>query len=199
MTGRLRRAAGLAAAGGMAVLLAGCSGGPGASPAGPPAAATASLETQGAATSIEPSAGATDAPAVSTTAPPSAPATLPGAPPEAVLSGLVGGQPATGALGSYTWSGSGSDAPWVVGQPAGPARPGSALTASFSGASPASWTAAWARVAAGYAGDPVSGVSGTGAVAVAVPDAAGDWSLQIVATFGPGANAAYYWRLTVTP
>jgi hypothetical protein len=116
-----------------------------------------------------------------------------------VLEGLVGGQPGAGVLGSYTWSGSGSDAPWVVGQPVGSARQGSAMAAGFGPLSPGSWTAAWARVAAGAAEDPVDGVSGTGPVSVAAPSSGGDWSLQVTASFGPGANATYYWRLTVTP
>lgn len=198
MTGGRQRAARLAAAIGMAVVLAGCSGVPGSSPASPPAETSAGVASQEAATASQPPAWTTT-PSEGTAAPPSITATLPAAPPEATLHGLVGGQPATGALGSYTWSGSGSDAPWVVGRPAGSARHGSALAATLAGLSPALWTAAWARVAGGSAGDPVEGVAGTGPVAVTAPGSGGDWSLQVTAWFGPGANATYYWRLTVMP
>ena len=201
MVDRRRQAATLGAAAGLAAVLAGCSGSPSGSPtpASPPAAPSAGIASREAVPTSRPSTGTTATPSEAPSAPPSVTASLPDAPPGATLHGLAGGQPATGALGSYTWSGSGSDAPWVVGRPVGSARQGSALTTTFAGISPAAWTAAWARVAAGSAGDPIGGVAGTGPVAVAAPGAGGDWSLRVTASFGPGANATYYWRLAVAP
>jgi hypothetical protein len=124
---------------------------------------------------------------------------MPGEPPAGMLAGLADGASAQGQLGSYTWAGNGTDAPWiVVPEPLG-ASVGAPLTATFGAIVPLTWTAAWARVAGGIAGDPRGGTTGSGIVAVDAPSATGDWSLCITAWFGPGANATYYWRLALAP
>jgi hypothetical protein len=125
-------------------------------------------------------------------------ATVPARPPEARLDGLVGAGLADGSLGSYTWLGSGSDAPWIVGKAAGATGRGGALSVAFATAAPVSWTSAWAPVVDGVAGAPTGESSGTGAVAINAPTKAGDWSLRVTATFAPGANATYFWRVRVT-
>ncbi len=212
MAARQPRAARLGAAVGLLVVLAGCSGGPGAQAdptgaASPPPAASA-VGSVVASAAPGGTAPAPDSPSAVPASPspssggfpsPSAVPSLPDAPPEATIGGLDGGASARGALGSYTWGGSGTDAPWIVGRVAGDVRAGSALTVSLAAPAPASWTAAWAGVADGVAGAPTDGSTGGGVVTVTAPPGVGDWSLRVTASFGPGANATYYWRLTVTP
>lgn len=192
-----RRAAGLV----LAASLAGCSGGV-ASPA-PSASATVAASDHATAAaspalSASPATPASVSPSA-TAAPATAEPPLPAAPPVAVLTGLAAGAEAKGSLGTYTWGGGGSDAPWVVAKRAGTASAGSKLEVVFGGLEPASWTSAWARVQGGTASSPAGGVSGEGRPAVSAPAAGGDWSLRVTATFSPGSNATYYWRLTVTP
>ncbi len=189
------------------LLAAGCTGGASSPPqsVGNPAAASVPAAASPARTSgAMPSAAAVTA-AASTLAPvspsvsptPSAtPGPIPAKPPVAVLRGLDGAA-ATGQLGSYTWGSAGSDAPWITGRVLGTAAPGALLDASLGGATPASWTSAWAEVSSGIAGSPSDGASGSGRVGVTAPTKAGDWSLRVTATFGPGHNATYFWRLTI--
>jgi hypothetical protein len=125
------------------------------------------------------------------------PGPIPATPPVATLRGL-GGDPATGELGSYTWGSGGSDAPWIVGKMLGTSPGGASLDVSLGGATPDSWTAAWAEVSGASAGSPSGGVSGSGQVAVRAPAKTGDWSLRVTVTFGPGYNATYFWHLTIT-
>jgi hypothetical protein len=124
---------------------------------------------------------------------------LPSAPPAATLSGLAGGRPATGALGTYTWGGGGSDAPWIVGKRAGTAGSGSRLAVDLGGLTPVGWDTAWAKVRNGVAASPTGASSGTGLPVVTAPSSGGDWTLRVTVSFGPGANATYYWRISVTP
>ena len=120
-------------------------------------------------------------------------------PPGATLSGLASG-PGDGILGSFTWDGSGSDAPWIVPPDASTAAPGTGLGVVFTPeASPVDWTARWAPVTHSGAGDVASGVDGAGPVAVAAPGEAGEWSLQLEASFGQGRSGTWYWRLEVGP
>jgi hypothetical protein len=188
----------------LAAVVAGCAAGPLDSPPGGSRGVTAVVPSPliVAMPTASPAAGpvetptASDEPAVWS---PSAVATLPGQPPHAVLHGLAGGKTVGGWLGSFTWDNSGTDAPWIVGRRLGSAKARSPLTASFDGLVPASWTASWVAVDNGVAADSgAHGTAGTGAVAITSP-VAGDWSLQIVAVFGPGTNAVYYWHLAVTP
>ncbi|MHB8958430.1 MAG: hypothetical protein ACYDAN_02270 [Candidatus Limnocylindrales bacterium] len=191
-----------------ALLAAGCAGGASSPPQGTGRSAVASVPA--AVASLAPTAVATpsaEAMATATptlapagpTASPTAPATpgpIPAKPPVAVLRGLDG-PAATGQLGSYTWGRDGSEAPWITGKVLGTAAAGALLDASLGGATPASWTSAWAEVSSGTASSPSDGASGTGRVGVAAPAKAGDWSLRVTATFGPGHNATYFWRLVI--
>ena len=120
-----------------------------------------------------------------------------GQPPVARLTGLGDGSEPAGSLGSYTWDGSGSDAPWVVGSGASAVNRGALLRVVVQGAPPSSWTAAWALVSGVVAGTPTDAGSGDGPVAVTAPTTAGDWTLRVTASFGPGRSATYFWHLAV--
>ena len=120
-------------------------------------------------------------------------------PPGATLSGIVSGS-GDATLGSFTWDGAGSDAPWIVPRDASRVAPGAALGVAFTPeASPADWTARWAPVTDAGAGDVASGVDGVGPVAIVAPGEAGAWSLQLGASFGQGRTGTWYWRLEVGP
>jgi hypothetical protein len=134
-------------------------------------------------------------PAPATSSPTIAP---PSSPPAATLGGLAGSGTATGSLGSYTWAGGGSDAPWIVAKPAGTVKAGAPLLVTFGGLEPTGWSAAWAKVIDGAAAAPTSGSAGPSAVTLRAPSTAGQWSVRVTASFGPGANATYYWRVSVT-
>jgi hypothetical protein len=127
------------------------------------------------------------------------PSTALGTPPAATLSSAGSGA-ADGALGSFTWDGAGTDAPWIVPAVEGRTRTDATLRVAFEPSiEPESWTARWAPVTAGGAGDVVSGIDGAGPVVVNAPADAGVWSLQLEASFGRGRGGAWYWRLEVAP
>ncbi len=144
---------------------------------------------------------ATATPAV-TAAPPiatPAPTEVPG-PPAAALT-PIGKDAIPGELGSFSWHGAGSDAPWLV-PPAGQAV-SEAGPYAVTFAAPVlveGWAARWAPVADGTAG-AVAGFEqgGTGPVVLEGPDQPGTWSLQVDARFAGGNRCAYYWRLEVAP
>ena len=167
----------------LALCLTGCTGG-GSSPA--------------------PTAGSSVAPTPASP-PPSAPPATPEAtaaslaePPEVSMA-TEGGDPVAGSLGSFTWGDGGSDSPWLPGGPIASGI-GEQLSVVVAGAVPVrDWVAK--RIEAGVA-------DGSGAVAIASGGAApitftapppGDWSVQVVVTFGDELGAAtYYWHLTVS-
>jgi hypothetical protein len=126
--------------------------------------------------------------------------TLPAEPPAAVLAGLIG-DPVTGDLGTVSWGGFTSDAPWVIGLARGGAASGARLTVTFDPAiQPTTWRARWAPVEGREAGSPHDGGTGRGKeIAVVVPRRAGDWSLQVEAHFGGDSGGAWYWRIQVNP
>ncbi len=200
----LDRAARLGAVVGLAALVTACAGSP-TTPrvAGSPPPATdgwtAAPSGPAGPASTAPATGTPSAEAVPEGGSPPAASTLPESPPAGVLSGLVAGRTARGELGSYTWAGGGTDAPWVVGPELATASEGSSLTVMFGALVPLSWTAAWATVADGTAGSPTGEAAGSGVVSVGAPSTGGDWSLRVTASFGPGANATYFWHLTVVP
>ena len=136
-------------------------------------------------------------PATPSPAIPSATIALPGSPPAATLGGLAGERTAAGSLGSYTWAGGGSDAPWIVAKPVATVKAGAPLHVTFGGMVPSGWSAAWARVIDGAAAAPTSGSAGPSDVTLDAPSDAGQWSVRVTASFGPGANATYYWRVSV--
>ena len=127
------------------------------------------------------------------------PTEVPGPPVASLDSGVEGGVP--GELGTFTWDGLGSDAPWIVPPVAVPAAPGSPLAVTLDpGLAPLGWTARWAPVRAGSAGDPAAVATGTGApIVVAAPMPPGAWGLQVEITFAGGRRAAWYWSVGVGP
>ena len=183
-------------AGIFAAVLAGC--GTGGLPAtAPPSVAPATATATPHSTPSPPLASPTPVPSTPTPADTAQPSLA--EPPGATLSGIVSGTD-DGTLGSFTWNGAGSDAPWIVPRDASRAVPGAALGVAFEpAASPVDWTARWAPVTGSGAGDVASGVDGIGTVAIVAPDQAGAWSLQLEASFGQGRNGTWYWRLEVGP
>ena len=146
-----------------------------------------------------PSAAASSAsPSVSPSSLPSLPA-MPADPPQAMLAGSWDA-PVAGALGTFTWNGLVSDAPWIVGDPIGDASSGPVTVSFDPGLGQATWRAQWAPVVDGAAGDAVPGDDGaSGAIVIALPGRPGDWSLQLTATFTAGYDATWFWRLEVAP
>lgn len=117
-------------------------------------------------------------------------------PPAASLA-VDGGDPVVGELGSFTWQGAGSDAPWLAGKPIH-IGPGERLTLTL--AQPLAiehWTAA--RVpSVGLDSAPTVGLGeGDGPVAFTGPPA-GAWSIQVSVWFADSlGSASYYWRVEV--
>jgi hypothetical protein len=190
------RSAGLILILASAAACAGSSGGP--SPSAPvdtPGLTSAAVASPG--DTAEPT-DPTDASLGPTTSPPGSPDLSSDSPPDAMLDGLSG-PAAQGELGTYTWGDVGSDAPWIVGDPAGTARAGSTLVVDFLQPAEASgWHARWARVTAGQAGDSSVGEDGAEApMELAAPSEPGAWSLQLTASFGDGHTATWYWQVEV--
>lgn len=175
----------------VAVLVAGCTSG---LPASPTPAASADPSTPIPALTIVPTVTAT--PAGATTP---RPTEIPG-PPAATLT-PIGRDSIPGELGSFSWQGMGSDAPWLV-PPAGKAV-SDAGPYSVTFAPPVlveSWTARWAPVMDGTAGAVAGFEQGdAGPVVLEGPDQPGTWSLQVDTRFTGGDRCAYYWRLEVAP
>ena len=106
-----------------------------------------------------------------------------------------------GELGSYTWGGSGSDSPWIAAKTGPRVLADTELAIAVADITADHWTAAWAPVSDGRAGNPVSSATGEdGApIRVTAPSVQGPWSLRIEAWFGNQWHAAWYWRLEVQP
>ena len=124
---------------------------------------------------------------------------IPGPPAAAITS--IGGGPIPGRLGGFTWHGMGSDAPWLVPPEEEAVREAGPYQVSFA---PSllieSWTARWAPIVDGTAGNVAdSGRGGPGPVLLAGPDRPGTWSLQVDTRFADGNRGAYYWRIEVAP
>jgi hypothetical protein len=120
-------------------------------------------------------------------------------PPVAVLTAQPPtGAPNEGSLGTYTWGGDGSDAPWIVPPAAVEVDVGTRLDVSLDPSlTPVSWTARWAPVTGDTVGDVASSQEGSAAPSLRAPDAVGTWSLQLEARFGQGHSAVWYWRIEV--
>jgi hypothetical protein len=107
-----------------------------------------------------------------------------------------------GGLGSFTWDGVTSDAPWIVPRRASPLDAARRLRVRFVGAPAVTgWTARWARVVDGLAGNPRTAGSGGASIPLDIedPPRPGDWSLQVDVRFDGGGRATWYWRLQVDP
>jgi hypothetical protein len=132
---------------------------------------------------------------------PAPPTPIPGSVPPAAELQVPGRPPAAGDLGTYSWDGLVSDAPWIVGRMPTTLGSGGSLEVMFSPAlAHASWRARWAPVSGGQAGVPHDAGSGTtGVLRIERPPGPGSWSLQVSAGFGPGRSATWYWRVEVGP
>ena len=145
-----------------------------------------------------PSATAAPAATIAPTLTPDPPTPSLAEPPAASLA-VDGGDAVTGSLGSFTWGDGGSDSPWLPGAPIA-VGPGETLTVTLADAVPVrDWVAK--RVPAGTS-------DGSGAVAIgrgaATPitftaPGPGDWSVQVLVTFGDDlGSAAYHWSVSAT-
>ena len=146
--------------------------------------------------------GSTDGPGLPTA---TGPATAPSAaatpadgssPPDATLS-AEGGDAVRGQLGSYTWSETGSDSPWLPGASVA-VGVGERLTVGLvpTGAT-ASWRARYVPATQDSAAGAVSLGEGPGAPEFTTPPA-GTWTVEVQVEFPAGiGSASYYWRLEV--
>jgi hypothetical protein len=127
------------------------------------------------------------------------PTEVPGPPAASLEGGTAGIVP--GELGTFLWDGLGSDAPWIVPSATVPAAAGAPLAVTLDpGLVPRRWTARWAPVLAGAAGNPVAVTAGDdAAVKLAAPTAHGSWGLQVEISFAEGRRAAWYWSLSMGP
>ena len=132
--------------------------------------------------SIEPQASSIDAPVPE--------------PPAASLA-VEGGDPVVGELGSFAWNNSGSDVPWVPGNPIHIGR-GEQLTLSLASSIRLErWTVD--RTPGATIGSGVVGMAeGAGEpVAFAAPPR-GRWSVSVSVWFADNVgSASYYWLITV--
>jgi len=117
-------------------------------------------------------------------------------PPPATLA-AEGGDGVTGQLGSFTWNGGGSDAPWLPGAPVDVGA-GEPMTVTIAdGVGVGEWSAR--RVPAGTAnGSGAVGLGGGPAPITFSAPSPGSWSVHVLVRFADGlGSASYYWRLTV--
>lgn len=173
----------------VAGVLTACSSAPG---QGPDATGSPALATIGAAAV----ATASPTPAVSSTATSPDPAIA--EPPAARLS-VDGGDQVVGELGSFTWQGSGSDSPWLDGNPIHIGS-GETLTLTLDGAVVIErWTAS--RVAAATLDDTAAvglGEGARGEPAVFPGPPPGTWSVVVNVWFVDNqGSAAWYWLVEV--
>ena len=169
---------------------AGCSGsGPGASLAGPSATPALVDSSMATAPSIEPTPDVQASESLVAEPPTSEP-------PAASIS-VDGGDPVVGALGSFTWEGSGSDGPWLRGTPIHIGI-GERLTVTL--ADPVgvmNWTVD--RTPAEAVGSRVTGMAqGSGEPVTFAAPPAGNWSVSVDVGFVDNrGSAAYYWLIDV--
>jgi hypothetical protein len=123
---------------------------------------------------------------------------LPADPPVAMLAGPAGIS-AAGELGTASWGGTTTDAPWIVGSSVGHVAAGTPLTVTFDPSiRPGAWQVRWAPLDGRDVGAPQDGGSGAGKlISVTAPGAAGDWGLQVQVRFGADTSGAWYWRIQV--
>jgi hypothetical protein len=135
-----------------------------------------------------PTASPTPAPATSEPVPTSL------QPPNALLA-VGGGRPTVGALGTYTWLGTGSDAPWLRGAPVKLPPGGAATVALEPPVALTSWSLKKTKPGDtdGSTARPIA--SGTGAVTFTVPSDGG--TILLTVDFAANAGTAnYFWALS---
>jgi hypothetical protein len=124
----------------------------------------------------------------------------PGPEPPTALLLVEGAFPVAAQLGSYTWLGGGSDAPWLQGSPAGlPA--GEQLRVELRPALPIlRWSVRYAPAGADGPGGAVELGEGLirGRVLESEAPPRGRWTVELFVTFGAGLGSArYYWLVDV--
>ena len=117
--------------------------------------------------------------------------------PPVALASVEGGDPVQGRLGTYTWAGTGSDAPWLQGAPLSVGA-GEVLGVAFDphvGVS--SWSARFVPLGRdGPAGGQSLG-EGRAPIRIGVPPP-GAWTILLSVVFGDGLGTANYaWAVTV--
>jgi hypothetical protein len=119
--------------------------------------------------------------------------------PPAAMIGVDGGDTVVGELGSFTWQGHGSDAPWLDGRRIH-IGPGETLTLTLAeSVAVDAWTAS--RVDAATLDDTTAvglgeGTAGDPVVFTGPPS--GTWSVRVSVWFaGTLGSATYYWRVEV--
>ena len=108
---------------------------------------------------------------------------------------MAAGPATAGALGSYTWQGAWSDAPWLPGAAVTLPRDGTASVTFEPATAPVSW-----RVRRGTAaGDALQLVAenGAGPVHFAVPHE--PTTIELTVDFGSAGTATWYWAVTPAP
>jgi hypothetical protein len=146
----------------------------------------------GPATSYAASATATPEPSAS-----ARPSIEPPTEPPAASVAVEGGDPVIGQLGSFTWDNSGSDGPWL---PGNPIRIGSGEQLTLTLADPVgvmNWTVS--RAPAGANGSGVVGMAqGSGGPVTFGAPPPGSWSVSVDVWFADNrGSAAYYWLIEV--
>lgn len=181
---RLARPIGFALAA-MTLSFAGCSG-PGAIPTDS-ATPTAAASDPSPSTQVTPEAQPTES---FVTDPPMA------EPPAASIS-VEGGDAVIGELGSFTWQNSGSDAPWL---PGNPIHIGSGERLTLALEDPVglvNWTVSRAPAGANGSGEVGVAVGTAEPVTFAAPPP-GSWSVSVEVWFADNlGSAAYYWLVEV--
>lgn len=141
--------------------------------------------------------GASPSPAA-TAAPATAEASVTTVAPPAASLVIADGVLVPGELGSYTWDGGGSDAPWIVVPESGRVKGAATMEVRLDPAADVTaWSARWALISEGVAGPPKDASTGAaGPMTVTLPTANGDWSLQVEIRAGDGRSVTYYWRVS---
>lgn len=125
---------------------------------------------------------------------------IPDSPPEVALA-ADGGEPIAGDLGTFSWDGLVSDAPWIVGRAGVAVAADGTLEATVAGdLQVRDWTVRWAQVAGGQA-EPVGdgATSGLGLPIAFRPPGPGAWSVAVEVWYADVGRAAWYWRVNVGP
>jgi hypothetical protein len=139
------------------------------------------------------------APLVTGLPPSTAPAFKPSPPnpqPPVALLTVGSSGPTPGAIGSYTYLGTGSDAPWLPGTPTTvPSRGGRATIVLQPAVATAAWTVRQAQTGDTDGTTARRIAAGTGPIAFALPTGSG--TIVLVVDFAAGAgSASYFWALS---
>ena len=142
---------------------------------------------------------ATTVPALGTPEVTPRPTEVPGPPVASLMGGGAG--PVAGELGTFFWSGLGSDSPWVVPTTNLHVAAGVTLTVGLEpDIAYERWTAAWAPILEDGAG-AVEAVAegGQGRIELTAPGQPGPRGLRVELHFPGGQRAAWYWNVVVGP